>query len=118
MIKVTAFPFACQEPRAVKISGAKKSQLRITGKIEEAVIESCDDIVILFEVVNGLEIRSATSLTIVAGGATVPTISARDSRDISFIANYDAMREPLETFNCTEVSVFAVQGMPLTKTAQ
>jgi hypothetical protein len=105
------------EPRAVRINGARQSRIHVLGKIEEAVIENCDDVVILFEVAMGLEIRSAGSLTVVAGGSRVPTVGVRDSNDISFIANYDAMSEPLETFHCADVSVFAVQGLPITKTA-
>ena len=88
------------------------------GTVEEATIENCEEVVVLFEVSTGLEVRSGVSLTIVTGGSRVPTVSVCDSKDISFIANRDAMYEPLETLRCSEVSVFAVKGLPLTTDAQ
>jgi hypothetical protein len=93
------------------------SKIYLLGKIDEATIESCVDVLVLFEVKNGIDVVNCAALTIVAGGARVPTIGMADSREISLIANYGAMQDPLETIRCSDVSLYAVRGLPIAATA-
>lgn len=82
------------------------------GKVRELSIENSSHSIILGEVQQNIEIVHSESLTLVAGGSTVPVIKVEESREISVIGHLDAVREPLETHSCTGVTLFAVQDVP------
>lgn len=93
------------------------SRIYLLGNVDAATIESCVDVLVLFEVENSIDVVKCAGITIVAGGAHVPTIGMSDSQEISLIANYEAMQDPLETLRCSNVSVYAVRDLPITATA-
>jgi hypothetical protein len=100
------------EPKKVIISECHGSRIFLLGKVAELWVEDISHSIILGEVQTGIKVLQCEALTLVAGGLLVPVVKVQDSREVSVIGHYDAIREPLESHSCAGVTLFVVQDVP------
>ncbi len=81
------------------------------GKVLEITVKNCCHSLLLTEVENGIKLENCEALTLVAGGSVLPVVKVEDSLSISVIGHTNAMRNPLELYSSTGVSLFAINSV-------
>ena len=102
----------------IKVIDCIQTYIRVFGPAPDLFLVDCRQITILYQTDRAVEVIESQNIALVLHSQRLSRIRVANSRLISFYADGDALREPIETENSLSIAFFSIFDIPPNATAE